>query len=61
MIAQDTAYFDIYGCGEISSCATGDIESIRKGFGEQIGRVIWLASYLTSVTAMTRRDSRKVI
>lgn len=53
--SQDSAYFDKYGCGEIADVATGDIKTIRKGFGEDIGWMIWLVCYLVAVRPTSSR------
>ena len=49
VISQDAAYFDKYGSGEISTKATTELDTIDKGFGENLGWVIWLGCYLIAV------------
>lgn len=36
LLAQDHAYFDEHGPGELAGCVSSDIDSIRIGFGEKI-------------------------
>lgn len=36
LLAQDHAYFDEHGPGELAGCVSSDIDTIRIGFGEKI-------------------------
>lgn len=48
--AQDSTYFDKNGCGEITTRADKDIDTINIGYGEKLGWVIWLVCYVISVS-----------
>jgi len=50
VISQDAAYFDKYGSGEIATKGTTELDTIDKGFRENLGWVIWLGCYLIAVS-----------
>lgn len=50
VFAQDTAYFDVHGSGEIVAKATQDLSVITKGLGEKVGFLIRNISYACAVS-----------
>ncbi|KAH8085235.1 P-loop containing nucleoside triphosphate hydrolase protein, partial [Filobasidium floriforme] len=46
ILSQDTAYFDTHGCGEITTRADKDINTINNGYGEQLGWTMHLVCFL---------------
>ncbi|KAL8769670.1 MAG: hypothetical protein Q9209_004467 [Squamulea sp. 1 TL-2023] len=46
LLRQEIAFFDDLPAGDVASCLTGDIETIRSGVSEKVGIVISSFSYL---------------
>lgn len=50
VIAQDAAFFEHVGPGEISTRATKDISAIHAAFGKKLGYLIWSLSTIVTVS-----------
>lgn len=52
VMAQDPAFFENIGPGEVSTRATKDIALIRTAFGERLGYLLWSLSTVVAVSML---------
>lgn len=56
MLSQDQAFFDRIGSGEIVTKVSRDMDTVRTGFGDRLGYLIWCFAAIITVSAGSSRS-----